>query len=982
MLKVIGVESVDQLIQQTIPHNIQTIHKLAAGEGATEHEALASLKKIMSQNKIYQNHIGKGYYGTITPNVILRNFIENPAIYTPYTPYQAEIAQGRLEMLLNYQTMCSDMTGLPVASASLLDEGTAAAEALMMLWDRSKAKTVLVDKNTHVQTLDVIKTRAIGYGWDVKVVDLEAMGDAVNDDVFAVFVSYPGSDGSVEKVPGVCKDLKQKHAKTKIAVATDLMALSVLQTPAEFGADVCVGSSQRFGVPMGYGGPHAAFFTTTNAYQRKIPGRIIGVSKDSRGKRALRMAMQSREQHIRRERASSNICTAQALLANVSAAYAIYHGESGIKHIAQTIHATAVTAAKQLKKLAGNGVEVQSKHFFDTINVKFKSKHQLHDVLEALDKAEINVHVENDEDAIHIAFDEANATTEHLNKLLKTIAKGVHSSTDIHVDFIDVSESLIPDDLKRTTQFLTHPTFNLYRSETAMLRYLYSLQKKDLSLADSMIPLGSCTMKLNATAEMIPITWPEINQLHPFANPEQAKGYQDLTDSLSEWLCNATGFDAMSLQPNSGAQGEYAGLQTIMAYHKSRGEGHRDVCLIPASAHGTNPASAVMAGLKVVVVACDENGNVDVEDLKLKATQHKDNLAAIQITYPSTHGVFETSIKEICDVVHENGGQVYMDGANMNAQVGFTSPGDIGADVCHLNLHKTFCIPHGGGGPGMGPIGVRKHLAEFLPRHSYHTKKNKVYQRDNIQTAHFQPIVGSPESDNKPHLQEVARVSGSLLPVSKQQSTGAVSAAPFGSASILPISWMYIKMLGGDGLRTATSMAILNANYLMSRLKDFYPILYTGENGRCAHEFILDLRDIKKRVGITEEDVAKRLADYGLHAPTQSFPVPGTLMIEPTESEPLAELNRFADALISIRGEIAEIENGVADKVNNVLKNAPHTIDTVLADNWDRPYAREKAAYPVPSLRQNKFWPTVGRVDGVLGDRVLVCSCPPMEDYM
>jgi glycine dehydrogenase len=981
MCKVMGVSSIDELVGQAIPEDLQIIQKLAAGHGATEHEALAAMKKIMSKNKIFKSYIGKGYYGTRVPNVILRSLIENPAWYTPYTPYQAEIAQGRLEMLLNYQTVCADLTGLPVASASLLDEATAGAEALMMLWGRSKQSTVLVDKNTHVQTIDVIMTRAKGFGWNVKLVDPEKMEESVCDDTFAVLMSYPGSDGNVDGIPQICKNVKTKHTKCKIAVATDLMALSVLEPPSEFGADVCFGSSQRFGVPMGYGGPHAAFLTTTTDYQRKIPGRIIGISKDVTGKPALRMAMQSREQHIRRERASSNICTAQALLANVAAAYAVHHGSTGIKHIADTIHATAVTVVKKLKHFEQDGVHVKSKHFFDTVAVEFKNKEQLHHVLEALEEAEINVHVEGDHTA-HISFDEVNATADSSNTLLTAIHKGVKSQrklSDITVDHIDVAESLIPSDLKRTKAFLTHPVFNSHRSETSMLRYLYSLQQKDLSLTTAMIPLGSCTMKLNATTEMIPLTWSEVGEIHPFANPKQTKGYAELLDTFSEWFCNITGFDSVSLQPNSGAQGEYAGLQTIISYHKSRGQGHRNICLIPASAHGTNPASAAMAGLAVVVVNCDENGNVDVEDLKMKAKKHEDNLAAIQITYPSTHGVYETAIKEMCQIVHQHGGQVYLDGANLNAQAGHMSPGDLGADVCHLNLHKTLCIPHGGGGPGMGPIGVAAHLAEFLPRHSYHTKKNKTYEVSNITVpSHVRPQ-HSPFS-TAPHMDEVHHTFGTTVPIAKGHGTGAVAAAPFGSASILTISWMYIKMLGGDGIRNATSMAVFNANYLMERVKNHFPVLFTGDNGRCAHEFIIDIRDIKKRTGITEEDVAKRLCDFNLHPPTMSFPIAGTMMWEPTESEPKAELDRVVEALITIRQEIDEIERGEADRLNNVLKNAPHTAEVVISDNWNRPYSREKAAYPQPYLRKNKFWPTVSRLDGVYGDRNVICACTVDEE--
>lgn len=932
----------------------------------------------MDKNKIFKNFIGKGYYGTNTPLVVLRNLIENPAWYTPYTPYQAEISQGRLEMLLNYQTMCSDLTGLPVSNASLLDEATACSEALMMLWGRTKQTTVLVDTNIFPQTLDVLRTRAIGFGWTIELCSAESMGArTAKGDVFAVLLQYPGADGIVADFRPIVEQVKAN--KAKVAVASDLLALTTLTPPGEWGADVVFGSSQRFGVPMGYGGPHAAFLSTTESNKRKIPGRIIGVSKDSRGKPALRMAMQAREQHIRREKASSNICTAQALLANTAAAYGVYHGPEGLKNIATAVHDRAVRFAAAITA-AGLG-RVEHASFFDTVAVAFPSDEIRDAVVAALVEKEINVYVPYKSSSIHVSFDET-TKEDDLSLLVNTIAaaSGKMAPT-VTAPLSSVSTPAYPAALKRTSAYMTHPVFNTHRSETAMLRYLYSLQLKDLSLATAMIPLGSCTMKLNATAEMIPITWPKVNKLHPFVPASQAQGYKELLHSLSSMLCTITGFDACSLQPNSGAQGEFTGLHAIMGYLESIGEGHRNVCLIPASAHGTNPASAAMVGLDIVIVACDSHGNIDIADLRAKAEKHKKDLAAIQLTYPSTHGVFEEGVREVCDIVHANGGQVYLDGANMNAQVGLTSPGDIGADVCHLNLHKTFCIPHGGGGPGVGPICVRSHLTDFLPGHVYRVfeeKPENAVVTESVRTANFleaKPVKKGPAPVRR---HPTVAKGEALAPCSKEH--GAVSAAPFGSASILPIPWMYIRMMGKN-LQESTRMAILNANYMMYRLKDHYPVLFSGTNGMCAHEFILDIRPIKAATGISEEDIAKRLMDFAFHAPTMSFPVAGTLMIEPTESEPKHELDRFVDALITIREEIKMVENGTWDKENNVLKNAPHTADMCLSDNWTFPYPRELAAYPKEYLRQNKYWPTVGRLDNVYGDRNVICSCPPIESY-
>jgi glycine dehydrogenase len=980
MLKVIGVASRDELVAKTVPHSIQTIAKLNLPEGVSETAALAELKAIMDENEVFKPFIGKGYHGTHTPYVILRNIVENPAWYTPYTPYQAEISQGRLEMLLNYQTMCCDLTGFPVASASLLDEATAAAEALMMLWGRSKASTVLVDANTHPQTLDVIRTRAKGFGWTVIVAAAEDMPSTASEDVFAVVLQYPGSDGAVADMAPLVAQLKAKHAGIKVAVATDLLALTTLTPPGEWGADAAFGSSQRLGVPLGFGGPHAAFLCTSEAYKRKMPGRIIGVSKDSRGKPALRMAMQAREQHIRREKASSNICTAQALLANVAAAYGIWHGPAGLTAIAREVNSKAVQFAGLITSALGAGV-VKHNSFFDTVTLTLPSTAAVEAALSAAAAHKINFFARgNGSTEVSVSFDETSDAS------APAVLAGVFATACGKTAAAAAATSgfATPASVARSSAFMTHPVFHSHRSETSMLRYLYSLQQKDLSLATAMIPLGSCTMKLNATSEMIPITWPTVNALHPFAPETQTKGYKKLLTSLSSWLCTVTGFDACSLQPNSGAQGEFAGLLAIQAYHAARGQAHRDVCLIPASAHGTNPASAAMAGLRIVVVACDAQGNIDVADLEAKAQKHAAELAAIQLTYPSTHGVFEEGVREVCTIVHRYGGQVYLDGANMNAQVGLTSPGDIGADVCHLNLHKTFCIPHGGGGPGVGPICVRSHLAPFLPGHVFYADAAVPVAPEVAANHPTGSYVKIPDAFPAPAPAKAAATgagAGALAINVTDAPSAAVSAAPYGSASILPIPWMYMRMMGSQGLRAATEMAILNANYMMARLQAHYPVLFVGAQGRCAHEFILDIRDIKAASGISEEDIAKRLMDFNFHAPTMSFPVPGTLMIEPTESESRYELDRFCDALIAIRGEIAEVEAGRADKVNNVLKNAPHTADMCLSDAWSFPYGREQAAYPKEYLRTNKYWPTVGRLDNVFGDRNVVCTCPPIESY-
>jgi glycine dehydrogenase len=934
MLSVIGASTLDELINQTVPPAIHLDESLALGDARSEFELLHELRSIASQNTVAKSYIGMGYYGTITPPVILRNLMENPGWYTQYTPYQAEIAQGRLESLLNFQTMVMDLTAMEIANASLLDEATAAAEAMHLMHAiNPKGNTLFASQDIFPQTIEVLKTRCEPLGVNLVVGDHNDLVNNWNSDVFGVVIQYPDGNGSVSSYAEFTKLCHDNNAL--VAVATDLMALLLITPPGEWGADVVFGSAQRFGVPMGYGGPHAAFFATKDEYKRQLPGRIIGVSVDSHGNRALRMALQTREQHIRRDKATSNICTAQALLANMSAMYAVYHGPKVLKSIAERLHHLTVILAESLKK---SHYSLASDSYFDTIKVVIDTKAKLHHIKEHAEKAKMNFRYF--ENAIGISLDET-TSLDNVKAIVAIFAEASKTSVDlIKVDeVVRNSSSAIPDALRRKSKYLTHPVFNTHHSETEMLRYLKLLENKDLSLAHSMISLGSCTMKLNATTEMIPVTWHEFGNMHPFAPVEQAKGYQRIFSELEADLCEITGFSAVSLQPNAGAQGEYAGLLVIRAYQRFVGQGHRNVVLIPASAHGTNPASAVMVGLKVVVTKTDEKGNIDIADLRAKAEEHKNDLSCLMVTYPSTHGVFEEGIIEICDIIHKNGGQVYMDGANMNAQVGITSPKTIGADVCHLNLHKTFCIPHGGGGPGMGPIGVAEHLAPFLPTHS-------------------------------------------VIPIGTDKSIHAVSAAPWGSASILLISWAYIKLMGGKGLTQATKLAILNANYIKSRLEKHYPILYKGTHGRVAHEMIVDMRGFKQSVGIEVEDIAKRLIDYGFHAPTVSFPVAGTLMIEPTESESLHELDRFCDAMIAIRHEIAEIENGASDKTDNVLKNAPHTAIHVISDEWKHSYSREKAAYPNHWVRENKFWSPVGRLNGAFGDRNLVCSCPPLEEYM
>ena len=938
MIRAVGVDSIDELIEQTVPANIRLPRPLDLPAPKGEHEFLADFRKLASQNKVFKSYIGQGYYDTLTPNVILRNILENPAWYTAYTPYQAEIAQGRLEALLNFQTVVCDLTGLEIANASLLDEATAAAEAMHLLNatkpnSKKTANVFFVSEHCHPQTIDLVITRATPVGITVLIGDHRAV-DITNPNLFGMLLQYPATDGEVFDYTDLIASAHELGIT--VAVAADLLALTMLTAPGEMGADVAVGSAQRFGVPMGFGGPHAAFFATRDAYKRQIPGRLIGVSVDAQGKPALRMALQTREQHIRREKATSNICTAQVLLSVMASSYAVYHGPQRLRAIAERTHGLTklFVAAMRWK-----GQEVLTEHFFDTVTVVVDDVESLKKTARA---SEINLRYYTDEKRVGISFDETK-TVADVADLLDLFG--------ITVDLEAIAETLEitwPERLIRQTPYLTHPVFNTHHTEHGMLRYLKSLEEKDLSLVHSMIALGSCTMKLNATAEMIPVTWPEFGRMHPFAPKSQTLGYQQLFTELSAWLCEITGFAAISLQPNSGAQGEYAGLMTIRNYHLSRGDDHRNVALIPQSAHGTNPASAVMAGMKVVIVNCDERGNIDVSDLRAKAEQHSENLSALMVTYPSTHGVFEESIQEICALIHQHGGQVYMDGANMNAQVGLTSPAAIGADVCHLNLHKTFCIPHGGGGPGMGPIGVVQHLAEFLPHH-----------------VELKQSVGKTENQ-KP-----------------QPSTGfgAVSAAPYGSASILTISYAYIAMMGGEGLTNATKRAILNANYIKSRLDGHFDTLYTGTNGRAAHEMIIDCRPFKTNAGIEVEDIAKRLMDYGFHAPTVSFPVAGTMMIEPTESESKPELDRFCDAMLAIRDEIREVETGAADRQNNVLKHAPHTAAVALTDDWNRPYSREKAVYPLPAVRSRKFWPSVSRIDSAYGDRNLVCSCVPTDAY-
>ncbi len=940
MLATLGYNSLDALSDATVPASIRLPKPLHidAGEGRGEHELLQSLKHIATQNHVFRSFIGMGYSGTITPPVILRNILENPGWYTQYTPYQAEISQGRLEALLNFQTMVSDLTALPLAGASLLDEGTAAAEAMAMCFsvsDQGKNK-FLVASDCHPQTIAVVQTRAESMGLHAIVVDAAAIPASLSADVCGILLQYPNTVGVISDHRPLIQNAHDAGAL--VVMATDLLALTLITPPGELGADIAIGNSQRFGVPMGFGGPHAAFIATKTEFARKMPGRIIGVSRDAQGRPAFRMAIQTREQHIKREKATSNICTAQALLAICAGMYAVYHGPEGLRRIARRTHAYTALIAKAIPQL-GHTLLSPAGTFFDTIHIRPGSGQDAPAILAAARDRGINLRACAD-GTISLSCDET-TDRDAVALLLEAFNKGQRPSF-LDAAVLGPAEMALDPKHQRHSGFLTHDVFNRYHSETEMLRYIFKLQNRDLSLAHSMISLGSCTMKLNATSEMIPITWPEFGQLHPFAPSHQTAGYRKLFADLERWLAEITGFAAVSLQPNAGSQGEYAGLLTIRAYHRSRGDTHRDICLIPESAHGTNPASAVIAGMKVVVVKNTPNGDVDLADLKAKIEQHKPNLAALMITYPSTYGVFEDQVREVCKLVHDAGGQVYMDGANMNAQVGLTSPGYIGADVCHLNLHKTFCIPHGGGGPGMGPICVAKHLAPFLPGH---------------------PVV-SPFPDGL-----------------GTHASGAVSAAPWGSPSILPISWVYIALMGASGLKKATQVAILNANYMAKRLEKHYPVLYRGTNGNCAHEFILDCRQFEKSTGIKSEDIAKRLMDYGFHAPTMSFPVPGTLMIEPTESESKAELDRFCEAMIAIRDEIREIEEGKADRDDNVLKNAPHSAFVIASDDWKHKYPREKAAFPLPWVRDNKFWPYVGRIDNPYGDRHLVCTCPPMSTY-
>lgn len=929
MLATLGYKNLDELTSTALPRSIQNAAPLDLPSALSENEALAELKSIMGQNQVFRSYIGLGYYDCITPAVIQRNILENPAWYTQYTPYQAEIAQGRLEALLNYQTMVSELTGLPVANASLLDEGTAAAEAMAMsreIVGSDERKTYLIASNCHPQTIEVVKTRAEALGLKIQIIDPQRLS-LEKSEGFGLLLQYPASDGSLGDLRGVIQ--KAKDQGLVVTLATDLLALCLLTSPGELGADIAVGNSQRFGVPLGYGGPHAGFFSTKEEHKRRIPGRIVGVSKDAQGRPAYRLALQTREQHIRRDKATSNICTAQVLLAIMASMYAVYHGPEGLKAIAERTHALTQILAIGLKKL---GLTLQSESYFDTLSVKL-DKQRADEVFSSALGRRVNLR-RTSEDVLSISLDEK-ANLSELSTLLSLFA-GKEATPDLRALAGQVKD-VIPANLQRSSAFLTHQVFNAYHSETEMMRYIRKLEARDLSLTRSMIPLGSCTMKLNAAVELMPITWPEVNGLHPFAPLDQVKGYQELFKTLESYLAACTGFDAISLQPNSGAQGEYAGLLVIKKYHEARGQGHRQVCLIPSSAHGTNPASAVMAGMQVVVVKCDEEGNIDLRDLKEKAETHAARLSALMITYPSTHGVFEEDMVQICEIIHSHGGQVYMDGANLNAQIGLCRPGKIGPDVCHMNLHKTFCIPHGGGGPGVGPIGVKSHLASYLPNH---------------------PLV---------------KMGGS-------EGVGPIAAAPWGSASILPISWMYIRMMGPEGLKKATQVAILNANYMAKRLGADYPVVYKGRSGLVAHECIIDLKEVKKLADVSVDDIAKRLIDYGYHAPTVSWPVPNSMMIEPTESESKAELDRFCEVMISIREEIRAIERGEAARDNNVLRNAPHTA-AVLTEAWDRPYDRAQAAFPRAWVKENKFWPYVGRIDNAFGDRNLVCTCPDVSEY-
>ncbi|MDC1490498.1 aminomethyl-transferring glycine dehydrogenase [Pelagibacteraceae bacterium] len=924
MLTELGFENLDDLISKTVPEKILLKEDLGIGEPNSEYEALRKLKVISKQNRIYSNFIGMGYYGTYTPYVILRNILENPGWYTSYTPYQPEVAQGRLEMLLNFQQMIIDFTGLDIANASLLDEGTAAAEAVGLSYRLCKndSNIVFVSKDCHPQTIDVIKTRAEPLGLTVVIGD-EATD--IKEDIVCGILQYPGTLGDIKDPSEAISKIHKNNGKA--VLVCDLLALAKLKTPAELGADIAVGSSQRFGIPMGYGGPHAGFFATKDEYKRSMPGRIIGVSVDRHGNKAYRLSLQTREQHIRRDKATSNICTAQALLAIVSAAYAIYHGPEGLRKIAENTSQLAKNFADKIKQ---SGYELYSDHFFDTVTIKTLDKTD--SIFRNALRQNVNIRKVNSE-MLSVAFDERK-NVYRANQLLK-----IFNCSEAIKENLNENLSNLPKNLLRTSEYLTHPVFNSYHSETEMLRYLKKLEDADIALNRSMIALGSCTMKLNAVAEMIPVTWREFSEPHPFAPVEQMEGYRTLFTDLKNWLRSITGFSGVSLQPNAGAQGEFAGLMVIKKYHENNGDKNRNVCLIPSSAHGTNPASAQMVGMKVVVIKCDEHGNVDIEDLKEKATTHSENLAALMVTYPSTHGVFEEKIMEICELIHNNGGQVYMDGANLNALVGIAKPGKFGPDVCHINLHKTFCIPHGGGGPGMGPIACKRHLEIYLPNHAV--------------------------------IKDCGPVTG----------MGAVSAAPWGSSSILSISWMYIKMMGSEGLKKASQVAILNANYLAHKLKDTFPILYKGKNGNVAHECIIDIRKIKSEVGITEEDIAKRLIDFGFHAPTMSWPVAGTMMIEPTESEGLQEIDRFCNTLKKIKEEIDKVQSGEYDKIDNPIKNSPHTHVELIANKWEHKYEREEAAYPSEFLKQIKYWPPVARVDNVYGDKNLVCSCPSIDEY-
>lgn len=935
MLDTIGVTSVEELIGETIPVSIRLENEIQLDDPVSENNYMNYLQDIASKNKVYKSFIGLGYHPNILPPVIKRNILENPGWYTAYTPYQAEISQGRLEALLNFQTMVIDLTAMEIANASLLDEGTAAAEAMLMFYNirpnnRKDSNVFFVSEECFPQTIEVVKTRAIPLGIEVVVGNHQLI--ELNENIFGILLQYPSGVGEIYDYTSLIS--KAKELEIYSTVATDLLSLTLLKPPGEMGADCVIGSTQRFGIPMGYGGPHAAFFATRDKFKRHIPGRIIGVSIDVHGNRALRMALQTREQHIKRDKATSNICTAQVLLAVIAGMYAVFHGPDGLKTIAERIHKLTLLLDKNLKSL---GIEQTNTEFFDTLKIKSNDINLTQIIRDLADKHEMNFWYEADYILISLnQVTELNDVIGICNIFAEALGKPFDSSRMIE-EFTNI-KSDYPENFKRESNFLAHPVFHNYRSETKILRYMKQLENKDLSLVHSMIPLGSCTMKLNGTTEMEGISLPEFANIHPFAPFDQVEGYTEIINQLESDLAEITGFAGVSLQPNSGAQGEYAGLLVIRAFHKSRGVGHRNVCLIPSSAHGTNPASAVMAGMKVIVVKCDDHGNIDVDDLRSKAEEHKENLAALMVTYPSTHGVFESRIKEMTKIIHDNGGQVYMDGANMNAQVGLTSPAMIGADVCHLNLHKTFCIPHGGGGPGVGPIAVAEHLVEFLPGHS-------------------------------------------VMKLGSDKCVTAVSSAPFGSSLILLISYAYIKLMGSKGLKQASEISILNANYIKARLKDYYKVLYTSEKGTVAHELIFDTRDFKHSCKVEVEDIAKRLMDYGFHAPTVSFPVPGTMMVEPTESESKDELDRFCDALISIREEIKLIEDGVLDQTDNPLKNAPHTAYSVIRDEWSHTYSREIAAYPIDYLRFNKFWPSVGRIDSAYGDRNLICSCPAIEEY-